>query len=292
MARLNCTVERVAYPPATQKDANWFILVTDRGTAKGKMPWRPKDGDALVLDGEWTTYRGEKKFKFNSAMIDIPESPKDQLHYVVTRTIGLGPAMESIIWDRAGEAWKDIGPDEVPKLKGRVYEEFRNQIKLLDQDRDKVQAIAFLMGKRCSQNMACAAWERWERETLGVVNNNPYQLAELHGYGFKHVDTEIRVKFGIGDSDPRRVKAAVVYSLRMLTDSGSTVVEWREIMTKCMGYLGGMASLIVECTREMFADGTLYAFPEIQSVSLRSDYDDERVIWDFVTGEKQEGGIE
>jgi hypothetical protein len=288
MTRLSTTITRVAYPPITDREATWFILATSRGTCVGSMPWRPKEGDALTLEGEWGARNGEKQFKFKSAMIDIPTSPRDQLHYVVTRTVGLGPAMESIIWDFAKDKWKDIKPDTLPKLKGKVYEEFRNQIAALEQDADKVAAIAFLMGKSCTQNMACAAWEKWEKETLGVVTANPYQLAELPNYGFAHVDGDVRRAFGIGDQDERRIKAAVVYSLRQLTGSGSTVIEWREVLTKCMGYVGGQKGLINKATRELVEDGTLYWFGGSKSVALMRDWRDEMSIWEFVNKTERE----
>jgi len=289
MTRLSTIITRVAYPPITDRDATWFILATTRGTCVGSMSWRPKEGDALILEGEWGARLGMKQFKFKSAMIDIPTSPRDQLHYVVTRTVGLGPAMESIIWDFAKDKWKDIKPDTLPKLKGKVYEEFRNQIAALEQDSDKVAAIAFLMGKSCTQNMACAAWEKWEKETLGVVTANPYQLAELANYGFSHVDGDVRRAFGIGDQDERRIKAAVVYSINKLTKR-STVVTWLAVLNECFTLVGFQNERLNRFLRELVEDGTLYWFGGSKSVALMRDWRDEVSIWEFVNKTEREGG--
>jgi hypothetical protein len=52
-----------------------------------------------------------------------------------------------------------------------------------------------------------------------------------------------------------------------------------------MGILGGCSRLITDCTKEMFADGTLKGFAESQGIALAKDYRDEMDIWEFVNGE-------
>lgn len=282
MPTLSVTVTRVAYPPATADAENWYILVTSHGTAKGRMSWRPAESEALVLDGEWATYKGEREFAFKTARLDVPTNPRDQLHYVCARTTGLGPAAEALIWDRAGAAWMDLKPGDVPRLSGRVYEAFRLQVEALLSKSEEASVVAALMGRGCTMNMACRAWEMWKSETLGVVHANPYRLAELENYSFRDVDGEIRRAYGIGDADKRRIKAAVVYALRRLTAQGDTVVAWADLYEQACGLLAGFADEISDCTAELFADGTLKAFEQSEGVSLAADWAAENEIWGFV----------
>jgi hypothetical protein len=246
------------------------------------MAWRPQDGEALVLDGEWTTYKGEREFAFKQARLDVPTNPRDQLHYVCTRTPGLGPAAEALIWTHAGVAWQEIPDGAVPRLNGRVYQEFRLQLEALREKAEEAAVVATLMGKGATQAMAQAAWAQWKVETLGVVNADPYRLAELAGYGFRDVDNKIRQAYGIGDADKRRIRAAVIYSLRKLTDAGDTVVQWEALFAQTIGMLGGYADLIGDCTADLFEEGTVKAFPKSEGVSLAGDWKAETAIWDYV----------
>jgi hypothetical protein len=282
MPELNITVDRIAYPPATADADAWYILITSHGAAKGRMPWRPQEGETLTLDGEWATYKGEREFAFKSARLNIPTHPRDQLRYVVSRTPGMGAAMEELIWTYAGEGWKEIREGAVPRLAGKVYAEFRQQIEALATKAKEVAVIATLMGKGATANMAAAAWAKWKDQTLGVVNADCYRLAELENYGFRDVDKEIRRQYGIIDSDPRRIRSAVIYSLRRLTDAGDTIVEWDELYRQTVGVLGGFAELVTGVTRDLFAEGVLKAFPDSGGVALAKDWECENLIWEWV----------
>ena len=283
--QLTCKIERVCYPPETDTTATWFILATDQGTAKGAMPWRPKQNDKLILDGEWSMYQGKREFKFKSAMIDVPVHPKDQLHFVAARTVGMGPALEALIWQQAGENWKTIKAGEVKGLTPRVHAEMLLQIESLETDAEMAKSVAFLMGKGCTQNMAMAAYTLWKADTMGIVIDNPYRLADLPNYGFNHVDGEIRKAFGIGDDDERRIKSAVIYALRRLTDTGSTITDWESLLRHAMGMLGGRADLITNCTKALFESGDLKGFKASGSIALAADYRDELAVWEFVNSE-------
>ena len=287
MPTLSLTVTRVAYPPATAPAESWYILITSQGACKGRMSWRPQDGEALTLEGEYATYKGEREFAFRTARLDIPTSPRDMLHFVCARTAGLGPAAESLIWDHAGTAWQEIAENAVPRLSGRVYANFQLQVESLIEKSEEAVVVASLMGKGATMAMACAAWVQWKSGTLGVVNADCYRLAELAGYGFRDVDTKIRPAYDMADNDKRRIRAAVVYALRRLTDGGDTVVAWDALYSQTVGLLGGYADMISDCTAELFEAGTLKAFAESGGVSLAADWVAENAIWEWVENSQQ-----
>jgi exodeoxyribonuclease V alpha subunit len=292
MPTFNVTVQRVIFPPPTaitDGGEAWYILETDIGKCKGKMPWRPRDRERLILSGEWTVYQGNREVAFSGAAIDVPANPRDQLHYVCERTSGLGPAAEALIWQTAGAAWQAIAPGAVPRLHGRLYEEFRLQIEAMNQKSVEAGAVASLMGKGCTMNMACKAWSKWGVATLGVVQADPFRLAELDGYSFRDVDQKVRTHYGIGDDDKRRIRAGVLYSLRRLTDPGDTVVAWDDLYKQACGVLCGYADLVSECTGELFGEGAIRAFGEDgHGVALAGDFECEKRVWEWAnqtTGE-------
>jgi len=288
---LDIEVERVLYPPDTTEGARWFILAAldaDKNsiTCKGDMPWRPRPQERLRLTGSYTVYQGKRQFKFSEAMLNLPTDARGMLHYVCSIAKGIGPALEDAIWTARGADWPQIQEGEIPRLSGKVYNSLIESIELAEGDRRKSTTIAELMRAGCTVNMATAAFERWEGNTLGVVVDDPYRLAELPNYGFSDVDGDIRLHYGIGDDDPRRIRAAVVYVLRQLTGAGSTVVHWEQLHGACIEKLSGFSALIVEQVRAMFKEGTLRGFERSRNVSLASDYKNELVIWEFLNDGK------
>jgi exodeoxyribonuclease V alpha subunit len=243
----------------------------------------------LILEGEWAAYKGEREFSFRSARLDVPTDPRDALRYVCARTTGLGPAMEEMIWAHAGAGWRDIAEGAVPRLSGKLYASFRLQSEALTEKSEEARVVAALMGKGATQNMACSAWEKWKDETLGVVNADPYRLAELDNYGFRDVDAKVRRAYGITDADKRRIRAAVVYALRRITDAGDTVAAWADLYAQTTAMRGGFADEVSDCTRELFDEGVLKAFPESEGVSLAADWRAENDIWDFVEAATTQG---
>ncbi|MEO0797393.1 MAG: helix-hairpin-helix domain-containing protein [Verrucomicrobiota bacterium] len=282
---LAVTVNRVCYPADTVENATWFILDTDHGTCKGSMNWRPRAKERLVLRGRFGQYQGRREFKFTSAALNVPTDSRGLLHYVCEMANGIGPAMETQIWEKLGERWSELTDTDIPRLKGTKYESFCKAMELVEQDRGKGQVIAELLKAGASMNMATAAFQKWETETLGVVRADPYRLAELPNYGFCHVDTDIRLYYGIADDDPRRIRAALVYVIRQMTSSGSTVVTWSELLEAGIKQLGGMGKLIGEQVSAMFEEGTLKGFTQTQSIALASDFRNELEIWNFLTGD-------
>jgi exodeoxyribonuclease V alpha subunit len=287
MPELNVTIERVLYPSETA-ESRWFILLAARDgsdvVCKGNIAWRPRPKERLRLIGEWSTYQGKREFKFTEAALDLPTDARGMLHYVCEIASGVGDAMESQIWDLKGEAWATIKDGELPRLRGKIYQNLMEAIERAEADREKGIAIAELLKAGATINMANAAWELWGSDTMGVVMSDPYRLADLPNYGFAHVDGAIRLHYGIGDNDPRRIKAAVIYTLKQITSGGSTLVKWDELLSQAMGKLGGYSDLICAAVSEMFSDGTLKGFKGVRGVALASDFRNESIIWEYANG--------
>lgn len=288
---LAVTVERVCYPvtperaEALKPKAEWYILRTSRGTAKGTMPWRPQEGERLELEGRWEAYRGQREFRFVSARPDVPVDPRDALHYACERTLGIGPSLEQAIWDTAGEKWAEIQSGDVRLLTDRVLARLRETVAMMKREAEMSEAMAWLLGKGCTMAMAGAAWERWGVQTVGMVQADCYVLCDLHGYGFCHVDRSVRHMFGIGDGDFRRVRAAVLYAMGLLTADGGTVVAWEALRDRVNAELGGSYTVAVAgCVRGMFGTGALFAFPEAASLATGTDYENEMAVWEFCRG--------
>ncbi len=283
MPEIKVKVDRVFHPPEGQ-EGDWFAFSTDKGSVSGKMSWRPDSKETLLLEGVHTTYQGRPTFKFTSARAYVPIDSRDQLRYVCEVTIGFGVAMEERIWETWGEDWQEkLEPNIIKGLKGMKFDAFLHSLEDFKTKREKAEAVAWMMGKGASVTMAQAAWLKWEKQAIGVVKADCYRLADLPNFGFGNVDKAIRFNFGIQDTDPRRIKAAVVYGLKQLTESGSTLINWYALKDRVFEIVGGMhLALVNNCVRIMFAEGSLVAFPESKDVALHRDHENAVIIWEFV----------
>jgi len=287
ITRIQVKVLSVVFPRVTEAPTEggqvWHILETNQGKATGNIGWRPADGERLILEGSWSAWRGQRQFKFSAACVDVAEDPRAKLAYVCERCSGVGAAMEILIWERWGAAWEqDFDDESIPRFNGRVFDNFVGAVEVVNLEEGKGRAIAWLMAKGATINMATAAWGEWQDNLVGVVEKDCYRLASLPHYSFRDVDKDIRKAFGIGDDDPRRITAGILYAIRQLTDSGSTLATWADLFNGAVALLGGQyRELITEQVSALFASGDLYGFGGAGAVALARDYWAELAIWQF-----------
>ena len=264
--------------------SGWGLYKTDAGIAKGILSWDPQDGQIVKLTGWWgrSQYNGDEEFSFIAAELDIPTDPRSMLAYAVDITTGLGPARESEIWTAYGEGWQttSILLERLAGLTPATRDNWKFSLQRIELESAEAQARAWLMQYGCTPNMAGAAWKHWGTATVGTVEGNCYRLADLPNYGFVHVDNGIRQQFGIGDDDPRRADAAVLYVLNRDTGGGDTVVVWGDLereagrlgISTCQGAVDRLCEeRRVYCLTQTAPDGQ-------NLVALRDDYDNEREI--------------
>lgn len=296
-AIIDVEVIRVTWPrdPTQENPRRWYrleCLANDSAlVCTGKIEWRPAANDLLRLAGRYNTWKGQRVFEFKDARPRLPDQPRALLSYVVERTRGMGPATEGAIWDRFGDGWQKITAADAKTLKIRseAFEEFREQVEKMRHDRERAETIAWLTGCGCSTAMAAAAWERWGEGAPGVVNDDCYRLAELKNFGFWDVDRKVRHAFRIGDTDQRRLRAAILYAMNQRTASGSTVVAWTDLAAD----LAGMQVDVREAalvTTGLFG-GELVGFPAEQRIALSRHYNAEIEILKLIEENHDTGSI-
>ena len=275
-------VSHVRYSTPRGKD-QFIIASTDMCPIKGAMSWVPKVGERLRLTGKWTAYQGEKQFSFASAIPDVPTDARGKLAYVCELTAGMGCAIEEALWAAKGEDWEKVEDGEVPKLKGAVYSRFKQTLAELSANESKVKAIAYLLGKGATQKMSAAAWDLWGEKTIGVVESNCYRLTELSHYGFTAVDKDVRHYFGITDLDPRRIRAALDYSLSSICQkTGDTCAAWSAIVEESVRNLRGIdRGLLADHAGELLRSGEWAGWEDTLVLCSGLALQQEQTIWRF-----------
>lgn len=259
-----------------------------RTTAKGDLLFRPTQGDRLKLTGDWTVWNGQKSFKFTRADVDMPVNERDMLAYACEITKGFGPTLEQAIWDAKGEKWREVDCDDVRRLTPALLTKFRDTIDRLELTSAQAQAVAWLMGHGATSALAAAAWGRWQQDIYGVCQANCYALCDLPNYGFASVDRDIRVKFGIADDDSRRIKAAILYCMGLLTERGATAINWYDLSAELTQKLPGVGQQTISDEVAGMFGADLIGFQAEQAISLASHYKAEYDIIKYALQEQEE----
>jgi exodeoxyribonuclease V alpha subunit len=265
-----------------KEGSDWSILETDKGVVKGEIPWTPQVGENITISGKYESYRGEKQFAFLSAKAVIPEDPKGMLVYACELTTGLGPAMAEKMWERAGEDWQELKAGDVPGFTENKYEAFVEVVELMTARADQSKAIAFLLGKGCSINLAKKAWKHYEASTIPKVTADPYVLADLPKEGFSKIDGTIRHSFGIQDTDDVRLRAGVKYQLTESLKGGGSYVILEPFLADCINLLCIDKGTVTGVIRSLLADGIFSGFPAHRAITFPQIRHDEEVIWNYI----------
>jgi hypothetical protein len=218
------------------------------------IKFEPKHGDRLKLTGSWkkSDFNGAQEFHFRTCELNLPTNPRALLSYACTITKGLGPVREQEVWDRYGDTWPDQDLNGIDGLTDAIRYAWKDTLARLSNEKNKSQAVAFLVEHGCTLTVALKAWDRWEDETIGIVQDDPYLLADLPYCGFHTVEKGIRQTFDIGDTDPRRTKAAVLYVLESQLptgpdNNGGTWHEQGDVIkaaSAATGHINGIAEAI------------------------------------------------
>jgi len=293
MERIKVVVEQIAPGRVwtyRKPDTKWTILNVlldskQKCTAKGIVEFEPKHGDLLELEGDWkkSTFAGsmgKDEFCFKTAMLNIPTDSRALLHYAATLTKGIGPVKESEIWETYHDQWQADGRDlaGVKGISEEIQWNWQETLRRLGEHAEQTQAITLLLSKGATLNMANAAWERWKHETTGTVTENCYRLCDLPHYGFQDVDENIRVAFGIGNEDPRRVEAAALYVIEQATSGGDTVVPMATMTEKVCDMVQGAKGKLDAAVKTLVDRGDVVVL-DGNMLALTGDEAAERMAW-------------
>ena len=93
---------------------------------------------------------------------------------------------------------------------------------------------------------------------VGMTKTDPYWLLdEFSRMGFKNVDGMAQ-KLGIGQDDPRRLKACVRFALASYVSEGHTFAPLEELRDRCASYLDLSPEKIEDAIETMTYEGILH----------------------------------
>ena len=199
------------------------------------------EGEGLKLTGEYVEHATYgQQFKASSF---APLAPTDEIsmeRYLGSGAIkGIGPVVAArIVRHFKKDTFKiiDEEPERLAEIKGISSKKAREIGILMQERKAQREAMIFLQEKGISPAMSIKIYDTYGDGLYGIINNNPYQLAEdVDGLGFKTAD-EIATKMGFKVDSDFRIRSGIIYTLQLAANEGHTYLP-AESLTRNASYV-------------------------------------------------------
>lgn len=242
---------------ATSKDVKgYFSLLGTFMAAKVSM-----DFEAQGIWHEDAKYGLE----FKAAVITevLPDTNEGIVQYLSSGFItGIGPATAKKIVDKFGNKTFDViekTPERLLEIKGVSPKKLKVMIGQLDEHKMMRETMVFLKAYGISDNLAGKIYYKYRDDTIKIIKDDPYRLAEdIDGVGFKKSD-EIAIKLGFDMYGDRRISMGINYVLKEGMADKDTYIPDKELIKRAASpdYLNVHETLVKEQICKMTENGDL-----------------------------------
>ncbi|MGM0397017.1 MAG: SF1B family DNA helicase RecD2 [Bacillota bacterium] len=210
-------------------------------TFVGIAPYIQRD-QMLLLEGEWIYHNkfGEQ-FQFDSLESIMPTTTKGIENYLGSGLIPhIGPKTAKRIVEKFGEKSLDIiqyYPERLLEIEGIGKKKLKVIMESFDEQRELREIMVALQEFSITPNQSMKIYREYGADTIKVIQENPYRLADdIHGMGFRTAD-EIAEKIGLQKDSPYRLQAGLKYVVTRAAGEGHCFLPEGELIEKASGLL-------------------------------------------------------
>ena len=227
MDSLRAVVERITY---YNEDNGYAVLkcaakgFIDLVTVVGNMA-EINVGSVLSMTGEWKVDpKYGRQFSVFTYEETLPATVYGIEKYLGSGLVkGIGPHFAKRITQHFGENTLEViesDPDRLLEIPG-IGKKRVDQIKVSWAAQKEIKNIMlFLQGHDVSTAHATKIYKQYGAESIDIVKENPYRLADdIWGIGFKTADT-IATKLGFAKDAYVRLRSGLMYTLNKLSEEG------------------------------------------------------------------------
>ena len=221
-------------------------------------------GDTLEIEGDIVNHPvyGEQ-LKVANFKIIMPDDAVSMQRYLGSGAIkGVGEALAARIVKKFGaETFRIIEdePERLAEIKGISEKKAIDIAMQMAEKREMRDAMMFLSQYGISNTMAVKIFNTYGSRLYGVIQENPYQLADdISGIGFRTAD-EIAGKIGIRVDSEYRIRSGILFTLLQASLDGNTYLPIDELVPKTLALLetGPEALIDSESVRTQIANLTM-----------------------------------
>src|SRR5215467_12151942 len=206
-------------------------------------------GELLTVEGEWEKDpKYGRQLHVRSFTQRLPASIEGITRYLGSGLIkGIGPKKAKFIVEHFGEQTLAIieqQPERLSEVKG-VSAKDREQILKSWAEQSEVKELHLVLKSYdVSVNLATRIYKEYDADSIKVIRENPYKMAQdVYGIGFRTAD-EIAVKLGLPrDSVPRLATGLKHVLTQAANEDGHCFLPERELLQR--------ASLILQAPYEV-----------------------------------------
>jgi len=217
-------------------------------------------GATISIDGKWIkSEKWGEQFKAENYQILTPSTVSGLRKFLSSGLIkGIGPELAKRIVDKFGDETLEIiskEPERLAEVDGIGEKKLDSIVESWKEHKEKSHVLIKLQELGLTLKMALKIYKEYGKNSLKVIKENPYQLADdIFGIGFKTAD-KIALSSGIDPRSPLRVKAYILYLMSRDIEDGNVFSFLDFIAEKAMRELnlddlGTIHFLIEELIKE------------------------------------------
>ena len=258
MDHLRCVVERITY----QNAENGYSVLkcraknySDLVTVVGNMA-EVHVGSVLTMDGSWRVdAKYGRQFSMQTYEETLPATVFGIEKYLGSGLIkGIGPKYAQKIVQKFGAETLNVieeEPDRLIEVEGIGKLRVDRIKKGWTEQKEIKNIMLFLQGHEVSTSHATKIYKTYGNESIKIVQENPYKLADdIWGIGFKTAD-QIAEKMGFGHEKYVRLRSGIMYTLNKLSEDGHCYATRDQLMKRGSELLEVEEDILVMTLDEM-----------------------------------------
>lgn len=199
------------------------------------------DKVSMLLDGEWKDGKHGYQLQVERCEEIVPQTREGIKGYLSSRLVkGIGPKIAEQIVDRFGEnALKVIErqPERLLEINGITPAKL-DEIKETYDESYRLRSLMLLLSPfQITPETATKIYEHFGAKSVEILQDNPFELCQISGFGFKRVDA-IVLKNGMEFASPNRIHGAIVATLsEQKNDKGHLYLDEDALKKKALKLL-------------------------------------------------------
>ena len=251
-----------------RNDDNGYTVMVLKGmeeeqelTCVGTFP-AITQGASIEATGNYITHPVYgKQFQISSYTEKMPEDALAMERYLGSGAIkGIGAALAARIVRRFGNDTMRIveeEPERLAEIKGISEKKALEIAEQMTEKADMRRAMVFLQKYGISLNLGAKIYQKYGQSVYGVLQENPYRLAEdISGVGFRIAD-EIASRIGIYTDSDYRIRSGMLYTLLQASGEGHIYLPKEELFSRASRLLGVDVSYMEKHLMDMVVDRKL-----------------------------------
>src|SRR6202165_4779177 len=239
-------------------------------------------GELLSVDGEWEKDpKYGRQLHVTTFVQRLPASPEGITRYLGSGLIkGIGPKKAERIVAHFGEQTLAIieqQPERLSEVKGISVKDREQIISSWSEQNEVKELHLFFQSHHVSINLATRIYKQYGQESIKIIRENPYKLADdVSGIGFRTAD-EIAVKLGLPrDSIPRLATGLKYVLAQAANEDGHCFLPVHELLRRASDILQAPYELLTEAVeqlkseRDVFIESPLPVQPALRPEASQS----------------------